>query len=90
MNNPSVSTLKGGYKAMLTFAFDNRKKELILSHCEGHVSREMFQKSLQQCKEASQVIFDFYKTAIRRKFSKELWIHVQTKVFYILYFFLIH
>jgi len=70
--DPTLQQIKGGYKAMLTFAFDNRKKELILSHCEGHVSREMFQKSLQQCKEASQVIFDFYKTAIRRKFSKEL------------------
>lgn len=57
---------------MLTFAFDNRKKELILSHCEGHVSCEVFQQALRQCKEASRVIFDFYKTAIQRKFSKEL------------------
>jgi len=70
--DPSLQQVKGGYKAMLTFAFDNRKSELILSHCEGHVSQEVFQKSLRQCKEASQVIFDFYKTAIQRKFSKEL------------------
>ena len=61
-----------GYKAVLTFAFDNKKRELILSHCEGYVSREMFQNCLRVCKEASKVIFDFYREAIKRKFSKEL------------------
>jgi len=70
--DPSRQKVEAGYKAVLTFAFDNRKKELILSHCEGQVASEIFQKCLRQCKEASQVIFDFYKTAIKRKFSKEL------------------
>ena len=57
---------------MMTFAFDNRKHELVLSHCEGRVSHKVFQESLRLCQTASHVIFDFYRNSILKKFSKEL------------------
>lgn len=56
----------------MTFAFDNQKNEVLLSHCEGKVSSETFKKCLQVCRTASHLIFEFYRSAVLRKFSKEL------------------
>lgn len=57
---------------MLTFAFDSQKHNMILSHCEGQIPYELFQKAMGLCKKASYIIFEFYREAALRKFSKEL------------------
>jgi hypothetical protein len=64
--------IQEGYKAMCTFAFDSQKYNMILSHCEGQVPYQLFQKAMELCQKASHVIFDFYRQAVLRKFSKEL------------------
>lgn len=70
--DPCIRTVKEGYKAMFTFAFDSQKYNLILSHCEGQVPYTLFQEAMELCQKASHIIFDFYRQAVLRKFSKEL------------------
>ena len=70
--DPTARQMEEDHAAVLTFAFDNRKQNVILSHCEGPVSRLQLQEALRLSREASTIIFEFYRHAIKRKFSKEL------------------
>lgn len=56
--------------ANCTFVFDNVDKNVIAVHTNGRFTIEQYQNALQQCKQASDVIFQLYRDAIR-KFSKQ-------------------
>ena len=56
--------------AQLTFAFEGRQRNLVLSHCEGRVTPQKLTEALLLCRQASGAVFEFYRTAVGRKFSK--------------------
>lgn len=55
--------------ANFTFVFDNVDKNVVAVHTNGRFTIEQYQSALKQCKHASDVIFKFYRDAIR-KYSK--------------------
>jgi len=57
--------------AVLTFSFESRNCDVIATHMEGHCAEAKFQEALSVAKEASRSIFDFYKSVVAKKFSKE-------------------
>jgi len=58
-------------EAVLTFAFESRNSDVIATHMQGHCSEVKFQEALSVAKSASQSIFDFYRSVVTKKFSKE-------------------
>ena len=57
--------------AVLTFAFESRNGDVIATHMQGHCPEVKFQEALSVAKTASQSIFDFYRSVVTKKFSKE-------------------
>lgn len=53
-------------KAAFTFTFDSMKKDLISCHTSGCFTDTEFLNSMDKCKEASQHIFDFYRSLIKK------------------------
>jgi exosome complex component RRP46 len=57
-------------KSVITFVFECRDKNIVTVAAQGKYSREQFQKCLITCKEASDIVFDFYRDTVKRKLSK--------------------
>jgi len=57
--------------AVLTFAFDSRNYDVIATHMKGHCSEIKLQEALSIAKSASKSVFDFYRSVVTKKFSKE-------------------
>lgn len=55
--------------ASLTFVFDSIDKHTITTHTTGRFTIGQFNDALSQCKQASAIIFQFYRDAIK-KFNK--------------------
>ena len=60
-----------GVEATVVFVFESRNKDILASHVTGKCSEEKFQQCLSLAKKASDKIFEFYRTVVQRKFSKE-------------------
>ena len=58
--------------AIMTFAFDSKDKNLIMSNTSGIYTKEKYQICLALCREASAQIFCSYREAITKKISKSL------------------
>lgn len=56
--------------SVLTFVFESRDKNIVTVAARGKYSREQFQKCLVTCREASAMVFDFYRDTVERKLSK--------------------
>ncbi|RWS17923.1 exosome complex component RRP46-like protein, partial [Dinothrombium tinctorium] len=58
------------YKAVLTFAFESNKCEIVSMTTEGKFTHNQFTKCMQMCKSAAKQIFDFYSDSIKQRFVK--------------------
>ena len=61
-----------GSLANITFVFDSRDRNIITVAANGKFSKEQFNKCLATCREASSLIFDFFKESIQKKMSKSV------------------
>merc|ERR1711915_213200 len=68
--DPSAREVKTA-AAHVVFVFESRSKAVISTHSEGAVKQEDFQKCLVAARSAVDSVFEFYRTVISRKFSKE-------------------
>lgn len=57
--------------ASLTFVFDSVEQNIVATYTTGKFTIGQFNDALIQCKQASNIIFKFYREAIR-KFNKTL------------------
>ena len=57
--------------ASLLFTFESRSRAVISSHTEGKVSQLKMQECMSMAKGAADKVFQFYRSVIGRKFSKE-------------------
>lgn len=58
-------------QASLTFVLDSNEKNVIAAYTVGHFTIGQYNDALEQCKQASDTIFQFYREAIR-KFNKNV------------------
>ncbi|CAB4054626.1 RRP46 [Lepeophtheirus salmonis] len=59
-------------QALILFVFESRSRQMISSSLQkGKVSLKVFNKALKMAREASASIFDFYRKAVEKKFSKD-------------------
>ncbi|CAK9814023.1 Exosome complex component RRP46 [Anthophora quadrimaculata] len=63
--DPDITKLQDA-KAEFTFAFDSMKKDMICCHTAGCFTEEEFLEAMNKCKEASQHVFDFYRSLIKK------------------------
>ena len=57
---------------VVTFVFESAKRDVVLTRVEkGKCSEKSFQEMLAAAREASTHLFEFYRSAIKKKFSKE-------------------
>ena len=70
--DPDQSQLrKHSPDAVITFSFESRERDVISVHVEGRCSESKFQEALSAARDASKVVFDFYRDVVAKKFSKE-------------------
>lgn len=55
--------------ASLTFVFDSVQKNVVAAHTTGRFTIGQYNDAVTQCKHASEIVFKFYRDAIR-KFMK--------------------
>lgn len=53
-------------KATFTYAFDSIKKDLVMCHTTGRFSEKELMQTIENCKEASKFIFDFYRDTVKK------------------------
>lgn len=58
-------------QANMTFVLDSNEKNVIAAHTNGRFTIGQYNDALEQCKQASDTIFQFYREAIR-KFNKNI------------------
>ncbi|XP_063985977.1 exosome complex component RRP46 [Diachasmimorpha longicaudata] len=63
--DPEINQLQNA-RATFTYAFDSIKKHLIACHTSGTFTEKELMRSIEQCREASQYIFDFYREVVKK------------------------
>lgn len=56
-------------QASLTFVYDSVDKNIVASYTTGKFTVGQYNDALEQCRDASEVVFKFYRDAVR-KFTK--------------------
>lgn len=68
--NPSISVEKSA-RVNAIFVFESRTSGLITCRSSGNMTDEEFQKCLQNSRKAAAKMFDFYRTLMERKYSRD-------------------
>ena len=76
VTDPTLKQIRSGSSALLTFVFSNRSESeeepsIVSAYSEGRVSPVKLQECLRAAHVSSQKIFQFYRSSIARKYSKE-------------------
>lgn len=56
----------GNAIASLTFVFESIQKNIVAVHTTGRFTIGQYNDAVTQCRQASEIIFKFYKEAIRK------------------------
>ena len=68
--DPSSRQLRDGV-ATLVFVFESRTMSVISTHTQGPINPEKYQQCLAISKTAVEKIFQFYRSVMGKKFSKD-------------------
>ena len=77
VTDPTLKQIKSGSSAQVTFVFSNRQESeeepsIVSAYTEGRLRPAKLQECLSAAHLASQKIFQFYRSSIARKFSKDI------------------
>ena len=77
VTDPTLKQIKSGSSAQVTFVFSNRQESeeepsIVSAYTEGRLKPAKLQECLSAAHLASQKIFQFYRSSIARKFSKDI------------------
>lgn len=61
------------FKASFTFVYENINKSIVGVHTDGSFSMQKYNEAVELCRNASEKIFDFYKSIIK-KYATVIWV----------------